>query len=266
MSIMDNIEQYCIDRKPLSPKERQVFLEEVGYLCPLCGTSLIKRGRSKTANIFEIAHIYPNSPTTNELKVLYNVERCGRYSEDPENLIALCSNCHTLYDKDKNVEEYNKLLALKKRLFSQRLAKFDLSNISIECEIADVLDAIGNLDSDNFLSIKQIDYSILRIDEKVEAKYFPLRHKIRSNVAQYYSFVETEFKNIDSNKSKKFDTICCEIRTAYLKCISNQCEQEVAFDSLVDWLSSKTQGNNIACEIIISFFVQNCQIYDKTTQ
>ncbi|MEY8144248.1 MULTISPECIES: ABC-three component system protein [Falsihalocynthiibacter] len=39
--------------------------------------------------------------------------------------------------------------------------------------------------------------------------------------------------------------------------------QQVAFDNIVKWLNAKTKAeSNDAAEVITSFFVQNCEVFE----
>lgn len=265
---MDNAmgDKYCIERKQSSTHEEMLFLDEVNSSCPLCGTFLITRGKKKTLREFEIAHIYPNSPNAWEIGILDGVERLGENSEDVKNKIALCKKCHRNYDEKKTLEEYNDLLKIKKELIARQSAKMDVSSVVIEDEISNVILALENLNDIDDLGIDKLSLNALKIDEKIDKKYSLLRNSISMYIAEYYTIVQQEFKNMDQIKKLKFEQIASEVRTAYLKCASNENDQSAIFNSLVSWLTLKTNGSDEACRIIISFFIQNCEVYDKISQ
>lgn len=54
---------YLKDRKAPSEADQQLYLKEVSFACPLCGKILRHRKQGKTNKLYEIAHIFPNSPT-----------------------------------------------------------------------------------------------------------------------------------------------------------------------------------------------------------
>ena len=82
------------ERKAPSEADQQLYLKEVSFLCPLCGASLRHRRQKKTNKLYEIAHIFPNSPTEEQYERLSALPRLGDNSESFENKIALCKNCH----------------------------------------------------------------------------------------------------------------------------------------------------------------------------
>lgn len=58
-------DKYCINRRKPTPLDELLLLDECGYICPLCGNFLISKNNKKKKQ-FEVAHIYPKSPTPEE--------------------------------------------------------------------------------------------------------------------------------------------------------------------------------------------------------
>lgn len=54
---------YLKERRAPTAVDQQLYLKEVSFVCPLCGKILRHRGQRKTNKLYEIAHIFPNSPT-----------------------------------------------------------------------------------------------------------------------------------------------------------------------------------------------------------
>ncbi len=263
---MIDIDTYCIDRERVTAATKKILLNEVNELCPKCGALLISLNADVKNAQFEVAHIFPNSPTPHQRKILADVERLGANSEDIKNLIALCSRCHTNFDANMTAESYNKMLQLKKDFMSIQNSKYDLSATDIEKEIFEVIDSISNFSDDDLSGIAKMEYSALCIDQKIEGSYRPLRSKITGYVYEYFNIVNRELINIDKTKSKGFEIIAKEINLAYTKSAALSDNKEIIFSTLVDWLKTKSCGEITACEIIISYFIQNCQVYDKITK
>ena len=89
---------YLKDRKAPTPAEQQLYLKEVSFSCPLCGKDLRHRKQGKANKLYEIAHIFPNSPTAEQYEQLKDLPRLGDNSESFENKIALCKDCHDQQD------------------------------------------------------------------------------------------------------------------------------------------------------------------------
>ena len=67
---MNNIDDYLKPRKDPTENQQILFLAEVNRKCPLCGNFLLKEKKDRVNKLYQIAHIYPNSPTQEEVKEL----------------------------------------------------------------------------------------------------------------------------------------------------------------------------------------------------
>ena len=106
-------DSYLIKRKSASEADQQLFLKEVNFYCPLCGKDLRNRKQKKPNKLYEIAHIFPNSPTVEQYLLLKSLPRLGENSESFENKIALCKDCHDRQDYHTTPEDYRSLLQKK---------------------------------------------------------------------------------------------------------------------------------------------------------
>ena len=70
-------------QKRVEPTEGQklIYLGEVHGLCPLCGTALMSIGVRNVNKLFELAHIFPCNPTSDDMKQLDGVELYGDNSD-----------------------------------------------------------------------------------------------------------------------------------------------------------------------------------------
>ena len=83
----------------------------------------------------------------------------------------------------------------------------------------------------------------------------------------YYLFVENLFKEASQQNSGFFDNIAEQVKYHSDNFIANNLPQEEVFDKMVDWLKAKVSGvGYTACRIIISFFVQNCEVFHAFTE
>lgn len=89
-----SFEDYKRDRRELTDNEQKMLLEEVGGLCPIkgCAVSLVNEKNGKYYKEYDIAHIFPQSPTDMEIIILANVEVDGECSESLDNKISKVSH------------------------------------------------------------------------------------------------------------------------------------------------------------------------------
>jgi cytochrome c553 len=247
------------NRKKITANFGARLLAEANNLCPLCGKRLLGEKAGNSIRLYERAHIYPHRPTDEQLIALKNVPKAEN-SESFENLIALCEDCHDKQDFHTSAEDYMRLYNIKQQLMRQTKALDDAVTIQIEDEIEGVLKKLKDIETEKLIPLS---YDAISVDKKIAQENRILLNDIRDKVARYFPFVQETFKNIDKAGLRKFDMIAGEIRLCFLKVNANGLSQEEVFSELVTWLNSKTQyQSKKACEVIISFFVQNCEVFD----
>ncbi|MBQ4437887.1 HNH endonuclease [bacterium] len=252
---------YVEQRKKPTPNEDMQYILEVGGKCPLCGKYLLKDKNGRSTKLFQIAHIYPNSPTSAEAIELNGVEQLGKNSEDFENKIALCKECHGYYDDHKTREEYLKLLDIKKKLLQSIEATKLLSDQSIEDDIFSIINALANISGETV----KLEINALKISEKLDDTYLLLKKKVEMNVIYYFLFIKEQFKILDQQGKSNFQVIASQVRVAFLqaeKVLNNN--KDAIFKHLCNWLQSKVPDSKIeACEAVISYFIQNCEVFHE---
>jgi cytochrome c553 len=251
------------NRKTITPNFDARLVAEANNVCPLCGKRLLGEKAGDSLRLFDAAHIYPHSPTNEQLIALKNVPK-AEDSESFENLIALCKNCHKTQDFHTQEKDYMRLYNTKQKLMRQTKALDEASTVQIEDEIKGVLQSLQDVDVE---SLVPLSYEVVSIDKKIARENGLLLNNIRDKVVQYFPFVQETFKNIDRIGSSKFDMISTQIKLCFQKISANGLSQEDVFYKLIAWLKSKTQCQSTqACEIIISFFIQNCEVFNVIAQ
>lgn len=266
MEINKISDPYLTERTSITDNMDNAYLLEVDGKCPLCGEyMLIPKGKRMNKR-YQIAHIYPNSPTPNELEELKGLERLGVNCEDFENKIALCKDCHGYYDDHKTKEEYLNLLEIKKNLLCISKTEIVTSHQDLEQEIILVINALSKVDEEALQKMK-LEYHALKIATKIEDTYTLLKGKIENYVCLYFNYIKETFQNLDQAGQINFELVASEIKTSFLKCENEITNKSQIFESLVKWLKSKLVGSsNEACEAIISYFVQSCEVFHEITK
>lgn len=254
---------FAYKQKRVEPTDGQklILLGEVHGFCPLCGSTLMRNGARNVNKLFEIAHIFPCNPTSDDMQQLDGVELYGDNSESMHNKIALCKICHYDYDHNKTKEKYNKLLKIKKNLERAYSISNELAECNLENELQEVLLRLKDLKADDVVGL-ELSFDAVKVDQKIEDSYL-LLNKVKNNVVSYFRFIQENLKELCESSNTDFELIASNIKTIYFKCKRNRMNQEEIFSTMTDWIVSKTQCSQTAAEIIISFFVQDCEVYDK---
>lgn len=248
-------------RKSITDNQNQLFLSEVGGLCPLCAKDLIVKHKTKYVKHYQIAHIYPCNPTSNDLAVLAGITPPIDI-EAYDNKIALCLDCHISYDHDKTLEQYNHLRSLKNRLIEESKLKSLFADYPLESQINTILtklSTIGNPVSNETLNVKA-----LKITQKIGDLSNLFCVKISDYVSKYFLLVQTMLKELGTDS---FNCIATQIKSFYNKCKLETSDKRLIFNKIIEWVKVKTENTDIeACEIVVSYFIQNCEVFDEITQ
>jgi hypothetical protein len=248
-------------RKKYTENQYLILHNEVDGLCPLCTISLIYEKANKQNKRVNLAHIYPHSPTEEERNLLASVEKLSNDVDNIRNIIWLCPNCHEKFDKPRTLDGYINLMNIKKKLLQNREITEEFNNYQIEEEIKKILNILAEDNSNDDEVI--LEYNPKTIENKLNATIKPLtKKKIKSHVRDFYHIVKREFKNIDSIKINKATLIAQQIKVFYLKATDKNTNQEDIFNYLVEWLHKKTDISQDASSIVISYFIQNCEVFD----
>ncbi|NVO56028.1 HNH endonuclease [Rhodobacteraceae bacterium B1Z28] len=249
-------------RRNLSNAQQLALISQVDRVCPLDAEPLFYTKGQKSYKNYEIAHIYPLNPTPSEETLLQYEERLGKDVNDEDNLIPLCSLCHTQYDKPRTIEEYRELVAIKKRAMERSGQEQLWKKHHIEEGILEIVDAIYS-DADEDIEA-EIIFTSVKVDEKLNDSISkPTRRKIKSNVSYYYTFVREKLALLDLAGDCTSEIISSQVKTFYLTQKSKGVSQQAVFENIVNWLDAKTKSETKdAAEIIASFFIQNCEVFE----
>ncbi|WP_217532506.1 ABC-three component system protein [Vibrio metschnikovii] len=250
------------DSKRKKPTENMglVLFDEVGGICPKCTKPLMRKSKGQMTKLYEIAHIYPNSPRPHELELLKDEERLSEDVDDESNLIALCRDCHKVFDNPRTIDGYREIVSIKKEL--QRLSDLRKSwfDNSIDDEINKVIASLTSFSGD---ATEELSLDAITVESKSDETLNGLvKLKIKNNVRYFYTDIKSKFSELDKAEPYTSDTIYSQVKTYYLKLKKQNLDQTQIFSALADWIKNVTNCENTeASEIIVSFFVQNCEVY-----
>lgn len=256
---------------PLSPARPRAIPESDIYLlleansvCPSCGKPLVNDKNNHSLPGYAITPIIPLRPTDDERTELGDLINNTYDPETNNNKIALCLECANRYKLHTTKEECRQLLDTKDSLRRNFDASVMLNKMYLEEQIEAVLRQIP------FASAEQLsdtlEYNALRIKEKISSNV-PLIIKTQGFVVQYYTFIKSVFSQMEREGILNFEDVANDVQRSYRKLSSIGLKQEEIFTQLVEWFKKKGKArSSLACEIIVAFFVQNCEVFHALTQ
>jgi len=248
-------------RKSISPNRKEILVSQVNGLCPLSQTPLFYDKNGSKYKFYEIAHIYPLNPTTEESSLLTGVKMLHDDPDHDHNLIPLCVDCHTKFDKPRTVPEYNKLYQIKKGIISKSKQAELWKNHTIQSDINGLIDSLasGALDTND----GETNYDPKKIDEKADETLNPLtKNRIKNNVRDFFPFIRNKLATIEKSNPSTSVIIAQQINTFYLIQKTTESNQQIIYDNMVEWIKVQTfSQSKEAADIVTSYFVQNCEIF-----
>lgn len=255
---------YLKERKSPTEAEQQLYLKEVLFTCPLCGKDLRHRKQKKNNKLYEIAHIFPNSPTVEQYALLNTLQRLGDNSETFENKIALCKDCHDQQDYHTTQEDYLNLLQKKQKLLQNTALHEATFTLGLELEIANVVRRICCLREDE---LAQLNYTPVKLSKKFSVNELLLKNRIAMYVTSYYPYIRDLFREMEGINGFRLDTLSLQIKCCFTKMETISNDKNAIFDQIVEWINTKTlTTSKAACEAVVSFFVQNCEVFHEITE
>lgn len=250
------------NRKQYGEAQNVALTSQVNGVCPRCDKPLFYKKRGKSFKAYEIAHIYPLNPSPEEIELLKGEERLSLDVNDEDNLIPLCKSCHGEFDKPRTVEEYRQLVEIKKHHIARSGQEALWSSNHLETDIRGVIEALYE---ESFVgpSAAEIEFAPTTIDGKVDDSITrPTVRKIKNNVSDYFTLIKTHLSEIDKSNPNFSNIVSLQVKTYFLKQQQLGLDKQAIFDNLVVWVNVKTKPKSIdAAEILVSFFVQNCEVF-----
>ncbi|MBQ8329052.1 MAG: hypothetical protein IJX83_05430 [Lachnospiraceae bacterium] len=236
------------------------LLAEANYECPLCHRKLVDTVKGKAVKKYRITQIFPDdldTATTSEFS-----KACAAPSgfDVPENLIALDEDCSDRYLLSPTVEEYKKLREIKTVISRNYIAKASVNNLQLEDDIRTVLDALSLMRDAS--ELVELEYDALHVEEKFKPENFILKNETQMQVVMYYRYIERLF----SESNADFDMIASEVKLSSQKLEKAGMSQAEVIAQLSEWIRNKSgldASRQMACNIVVSFFIQNCEVFHK---
>ena len=144
---------------------------------------------------------------------------------------------------------------------SKQIENSEIDIVKIEDDLKIVIEGLSKINSSQ---VSHLRLFALELPNKIKSEYGLLLSKVSWQVNLFYYQVVELFECIGSLQGKPFKLIATEISLRYQKLSAECINQEEIFNRLIDWLQQCVpNASRISYEIIISFFVQNCEVFDE---
>ena len=249
--------------KNLSTDEA-ILLHEANMECPICHKPLVRYSKKQPLKKnFEIVYIFPASiPEGNmELKDL----KSPKDKESMMNKIALCCEDAAAYKGYPTLETYQELTKAKALLAYNKEVEEFVGSVQLDESIRNVI--TGLMSNPDLSGYSEIPGEALYLKQKISNPL--LLDEINNKVLRYYHYIKDVFHNMSTENTDAFENISTEIHLAYLQLKKTNLSQIEIVAKLSEWICKQSNSDNssmLACNIIVAFFIQNCEVFDAITQ
>jgi hypothetical protein len=232
----------------LKQKYGDYLLAEEDNHCafPGCGRELVLTNNGKISYAYEVSLINKNEKAS------------------PENLLAMCPQCHATYlmDSDKKVEK--QLLNVKKLLATHRQSVHLLDDLPLESGIISVITRISKL--------KEKDLADASLDPKeIKQKLDPARDTaiyftVKGYVSIYFVKIREIMTNLDKRREIDYDEIQDQMHALYRRLKKAGKSRLEIFNEITDKVHRVSLADNVYCQIVVAYFIQSCEVFDAITK
>lgn len=232
----------------LKDKYGDYLLSETDGFCPFpgCGKQLTVSGNGRAVHTYDVSLIDKKKAAT------------------PDNLIAMCPQCYATYLLDENTKVCKSLKEVKTVLFTHRQSIHLLDNLPLEKGIVGVINRIKKL-GEKELSDASLDPK--EIKQKLSpAQDMALYLAVNNYVTTYFRRIKEIMMNLDKRGEIDYDEIQDQIHAFYKRLKKANKTRPEIFNEIVGKVHRVTLQDDIYCQIVVSYFVQSCEVFDAITK
>ncbi len=218
----------------------ELFQEDEG-ICPACGCSLDM-----------------DSSKENAIVVI------GLDGLSPKGTLKSIGLCRKCAEKYRNGSLGKDLVKIKSSLEENNNLRKQTGSIEINEKLMSAIDCLLRQENDTKVNLSM---QSLKISQKVDQKEnFALYAKIKMNVSSYFSMLYDMFGKLDGEEKRSYEFLSASIKIAFLKAEKNSKSIESIFNCLVNQVSNAAECEKSIAEIIVSYFIQSCEVFHEISK
>lgn len=225
-------------------KQHGVFLvAEAGSICPDCHRKpLFAYSEGRNELVYDVVVIDPDEPVT-----------------DSGNLIALCPECAAKYLAFRIPLEIYRMRENKSAL----LDAYENQDFKADQRVQDgVRNVVQKIPSMQIPVDEDLNYDPVPVRKKIEFDNFRLYLNVKTQVNVYFNDVHAAFQELGREGKLKFKAFCQQVKYMYVYFREKGYDQNRIFYEMTKWLADATGEPFGDCEVVISYFVQKCEVFD----
>ncbi len=241
-----------VEIQPLgvSPQDKHGFylVAEEGSVCPNdgCTHTLFTNENGHLGLLYEVVAIDPKES-----------------ADDPNNLIALCPECAAKYKAFPMPLSIYRMKEIKKQFQMETADEELLSEQKIQEGVRRIVGKVPQLHP---MGPVDLNYNPVMLRQKIEPQNVTLYLKAQAHVNYYFNIVHETLQQMSREGQLRFKPFCEQVKMQYLGMKENGRSQPYIYRKLTDWLQQGTNEERENCEVLISYFIQKCEVFDVITE
>ena len=139
----------------------------------------------------------------------------------------------------------------------------ETDRLTVENGLIDVINALGNLSDEDVKSLTRTHMNAVRVKRKAVGCAAIFVKQMESHVSQYYRFIQEQLGSCESRGLMNFGKVAAQVKLCYETLKEQESSLQEIYYKVTEWLICKSGSTDrLSCEILTSFFVQNCEVFD----
>ena len=219
----------------------------MGHYCPFpgCGRPLTITNASKAIDSYEVA--------------LIDREKAPEIS----NLLALCPQCCATYSLDDSKKIRKELQEIKKVLEGHSHSVTLLDDLPLERGIIGVIGKIKKLKEKD---LAEVSLEPKEIKQKLNpSDNYVLYSQVNFFVMTYFVRIREIMMNLDKRGDIDYDEVQDQMHAIYKRLKKAKKTNVEIFNEIVGKIHRVTLQEDTYCQIVVSYFIQSCEVFDAIT-
>lgn len=177
----------------------------------------------------------------------------------------MCPQCAALYEKNESTQEIELVRQSKSQLIRHQDLLESMTPIGLEKEFSILLERMPALLDEELTDGIGQNFNPVEVDAKIPQDNV-LRREVKDDVSTYYSFLSKKMTMLQASQMIPFMELCHQIKIRYLTLHDKGLSQSEIFDHLSAWIADRTHSRSRTASILVSYFVQICEVFRAPAQ
>lgn len=181
------------------------------------------------------------------------------------NMALMHLECAANYKANFSPDACADLYVKKLSLMENSALQEKLDTLEIDAYLYELLDSLDSLVDPE--AVDKLQYKPNSVTNKIEPDNFILRLQVTDQITRYYGFLKDEFSQRDGLNRFDFNELALSMRRCFMLMERMGKKQSEIYSAMAIWVMDATGSTSLpACEILVSFFIQNCEVFNEITE